>query len=101
MSVNFLENRGGGCSPISTGSRLPSLHKRRTEYGSDQGSSVSAIQFVEAVTRLRLPSVFNPYADRCSHFDLPDAPARRRSNLRAQLQAAIDLQVDTIWIGRD
>jgi hypothetical protein len=62
---------------------------------------VSAVQFVEAVARLRLPSVFNPYADRCSHFDLPDAPCRRRSNLQAQLQAAIDLQVDTIWIARD
>lgn len=66
-----------------------------------KGSSVSAIQFVEALTRLRLPSVFNPYSDKCPHFDLADAPARRRSNLTAQLQAAIELEVDTIWIGRD
>jgi hypothetical protein len=62
---------------------------------------VSAIQFVEAVARLRLPSVFNPYAERCPHFDLPDAPHRRRANLGAQLQAALDLKLDTIWIGRD
>lgn len=62
---------------------------------------MSSAQFVEAVARLRLPSVFNPYVDRCSHFDLPDAPARRRANLLAQLQAAIDIKADTIWIGRD
>lgn len=53
------------------------------------------------VSRLRLPSVFNPYSDICPHFDLPDAPARRRANLRAQLQAALDAKVDTLWIGRD
>lgn len=62
---------------------------------------MSAIQFVEAVASLRLPSVFNPYSDRCAHFDLADAPARRRSNLQAQLQAALDLHLDTIWLGRD
>jgi hypothetical protein len=62
---------------------------------------VSAVQFVEAIARLRLPSVFNPYADRCPNFDLPDAPQRRRSNLEAQLQAALEQGVDTIWIARD
>lgn len=66
-----------------------------------KGFSVSAIQFVEALACLRLPSVFNPYSDRCEDFDLADAPARRRKNLQVQLQAALDLQVDTIWIGRD
>ena len=63
--------------------------------------SVSAVEFVEAVARLRLPSVFNPYSDKCPHFDMPDATARRRSNLQLQLQAAIDLEVDTVWVGRD
>ncbi len=62
---------------------------------------MSALQFVEAIERLRLPSVFNPYADRCSHFDLPDAPSRRKANLQTQLEAAIDVGADTIWIGRD
>lgn len=66
-----------------------------------EGFSVSAIQFVEALARLRLPSVFNPYSDRCSHYDLPDAPARRRANLQAHLQAVIDQSVDTMWVGRD
>jgi hypothetical protein len=92
---------GRGCSPISTGPRLLARSKTRTECDSYKGSSVSAIQFVETLARLRLPSVFNPYSDRCPHFDLADAPARRRANLEAQLQAAIDLGVDTIWLGRD
>lgn len=61
----------------------------------------SAAQFVSAVASLRLPFVFNPYSDVCSEFDLVDAPVRRRANLQAQLQAALDLQVDTMWIGRD
>jgi hypothetical protein len=62
---------------------------------------VSVARFVEMVSHLRLPSVFNPYAEKCPHFDLPDAAARRRKNLEAQLKAALDAEVDTIWIGRD
>ena len=89
------------CSPVSTAPPLLLGRKIRTEVDSEKGSSVLAMQFVEALARLRLPSVFNPYIDRCPHFDLSDAPARRRSNLQAQLQAALDLNIDTIWVGRD
>ena len=88
-------------SPISTAVRLLESAEIGTDVISTKGSSVPAVQFVEAVARLRLPSVFNPYTDRCSDFDLPDAPARRRANLEAQLQAAIDAKADTIWVGRD
>ena len=98
--MNFL-HAGSACSPISTGARLLSPPKGRTECQSGRGSLVSAMQFVDALARVRLPSVFNPYSDRCPHFDLVDAPARRRLNLQAQLRAALDLNVETLWIGRD
>lgn len=58
-------------------------------------------EFVDAVADLRLASVFNPYADVCPDFDLPDAASRRRQNLCAQIQAAVEVGVDSIWIGRD
>src|SRR5688572_19143278 len=56
---------------------------------------------VEALSGICLPNVFNPYADRCKTFDRADAVAARRSNLTAFLRAAIELQVDTLWMGRD
>jgi len=48
-----------------------------------------------------MPSVFNPYSDVCPHFDLEDAPARRRANLQAHLQASLNLKVETLWVARD
>lgn len=62
---------------------------------------MTPVSFVEHIAAIRLPSVFNPYADSCPHFDLPDAPARRRRNLQAHLAAAIDLGVGAVWVGRD
>lgn len=58
-------------------------------------------QFVEAIATVQLPNVFNPYADRCSVFDRPDAPAIRRSNLLAFLEAVCRNGTDTVWMGRD
>jgi hypothetical protein len=58
-------------------------------------------EFVEAVAALRFPGVFNPYSDFCPHFDLPDAAAKRRQNLRSQVRAAVDTGGASIWIGRD
>ena len=58
-------------------------------------------QFVELIARVRLPSVFNPYADTCPYFDLPDAPRRRRQNLHSQIEGALTAGADTIWIARD
>jgi uracil-DNA glycosylase len=62
---------------------------------------VTPRKFVTALANVRMPSVFNPYSDVCPHFDLKDAPARRKANLEAQLQASIDLEVDTLWVARD
>ena len=57
--------------------------------------------FVRALSGIRLPDVFNPYADTCAVHDQADAPAVRRRNLRTLLAAAQQLGIDTIWMGRD
>lgn len=57
--------------------------------------------FVRALAAIRLPNVFNPYADTCEVYDQADAPAVRRRNLRTLLTAAERLGIDTIWMGRD
>jgi len=57
--------------------------------------------FVRALASLHQEDVFNPYADTCAVYDLGDAPAVRRRNLRSYLTSAKSLGVDTIWMGRD
>lgn len=58
-------------------------------------------QFVSALADVRLPSVFNPYAQRCPLHDCADAPLKRRRNLQRFIEAALGASVDTIWIARD
>jgi hypothetical protein len=57
--------------------------------------------FVNALSELKLDNVFNPYADKCPVHDRSDAVSARRRNLRGYLEAATDIGVDTIWMGRD
>lgn len=57
--------------------------------------------FVNALAELKLDNVFNPYADTCPVYDRADAVVARRRNLRGYLKAALDIGVDTIWMGRD
>lgn len=57
--------------------------------------------FVEALTQVRLPHVFNPYVDRCELHDLQDAPARRRENLADYLTNAIRVGAREVWVARD
>ena len=57
--------------------------------------------FATALSRTRLPSVFNPYADCCPVHDQPDAARVRRRNLVRCLDAALTTRIDTIWIARD
>ena len=58
-------------------------------------------QFVTTLAQVRLPDVFNPYAECCDVFDRADAARRRRKNLEVFLEAALDHDVRTIWIARD
>lgn len=57
--------------------------------------------FVEMLADVRLPSVFNPYADTCPIYDREDAAQRRRANLEEFLRAALDAPELSVWIGRD
>ena len=57
--------------------------------------------FVSALAAADLPSVFNPWRDRCSIHDRRDAAARRRANLEGVIAAALDARAETIWIARD
>jgi len=50
---------------------------------------------------MRLPAVFNPYADYCEVHDRFDATRRRKKNLEAVLQANLDRKVEAIWVARD
>ena len=63
--------------------------------------NVRAKAFTEALSRVHLDNVFNPYADVCELHDRPDAAARRRQNLELSLSRALELNVRTMWIARD
>lgn len=56
---------------------------------------------VQELADVRLPSVFNPYSDRCETFDRTDAPQTRCANLAAVLERAVEMSVSTVWIARD
>lgn len=57
--------------------------------------------FVATLAQLRLPAVFNPYADCCDVHDRSNAARLRKKNLELFLEAALDSKVDTIWVARD
>ena len=61
----------------------------------------TAQDFIDGLSDLDFPDVFNPYRDTCGACDLPDAADIRRDNLAAVLDAALSHGVSAIWIGRD
>ena len=58
-------------------------------------------RFVASLGEMRLPDVFNPYADCCEVHDRRDAARLRKKNLEVFLEAALTHKVDTIWVARD
>ena len=58
-------------------------------------------RFVEELRGLAFRDTFNPYSCRCPVHDLDDAPRRRSEILLAVLNVASDVDVDSLWIGRD
>ena len=61
----------------------------------------SVASFVDKLSELSLPNVFNPYRDTCPIYDIEGAPQLRQKNLAALLRAAQDKKVRSIWIARD
>ncbi len=57
--------------------------------------------FIAALEAVALPAVFNPYAHRCPHHDVANAPRLRWDNLRRGLLAAArwGSPVD-LWLAR-
>lgn len=62
---------------------------------------MNAQAFVRTLAAVDLPDTFNPYADRCPVYDKPSAPTLRAKTLLSMLEAAVESEVDSLWIGRD
>lgn len=62
---------------------------------------MTPIQYVEELSALDFENTFNPYSDRCEVHDLDNAPDLRSRTLCAMLKAAVETEVDALWIGRD
>ena len=58
-------------------------------------------EYVDRLSRVSLPDVFNPYRDLCGDYDHPRSAAIRRANLQRYLDAAFDIQIESLWLGRD
>jgi len=59
----------------------------------------SGKQLVTELAQVSMANVFNPYSDHCSSHDLLNAPAIRRANLTAVLDAAIYTGCPELWVG--
>jgi hypothetical protein len=58
-------------------------------------------EFVDDISSVSLPNVFNPYRDVCMFSDHPASPLLRRQNLKFFLNAILKHEVRSIWLGRD
>lgn len=57
--------------------------------------------FIKELSNLTFENTFNPYSDRCAVYDFFDAPKKRKGLLKEMLEAACEVEIDSIWIGRD
>ena len=58
-------------------------------------------QYVDELGKLNFEDTFNPYSNRCIVHDLDNAPQCRSQTLQSMLEAAMEQEIDSIWIGRD
>ena len=58
-------------------------------------------QYVDELSKLNFENTFNPYSNRCVVHDVDNAPQCRSQTLQSMLEAAIEREIDSIWIGRD
>jgi hypothetical protein len=57
--------------------------------------------FLSTLRGLRFENVFNLYTDRCMVYDVTDAPSRRANAFLSLVKAAVETEIDALWIGRD
>ena len=57
--------------------------------------------FVDEISSISLPNVFNPYRDVCGFSDHIASPSLRSQNLTLFLNAILRREVRSIWLGRD
>jgi hypothetical protein len=62
---------------------------------------MNAELFVNHLSQITFNSVFNPYRDLCDEHDHSESPAIRRLNLQRYLDAAVNYEVESVWLGRD
>lgn len=58
-------------------------------------------EFVDEVSSISLPNVFNPYRDICHVADHPESAAIRRRNLICYCEAMQSRDARMLWLGRD
>ena len=62
---------------------------------------MTVAEFVEEISSVALPNVFNPYRDICHSADHATSPAIRRQNLISYLEAICGRDARMLWLGRD
>jgi len=62
---------------------------------------MTVTEFVDNLSAICLPNVFNPYRDSCPTYDHQESTAIRRQNLTLFLDAMVNIGVPTLWLGRD
>ena len=58
-------------------------------------------EFVDELSSVSLPNVFNPYRDVCDFSDDENSPRIRCRNLSLLLDAISKQRVSSVWLGRD
>src|SRR5213596_2447806 len=58
-------------------------------------------QFVDQLSSISLPNVFNPYRDICHVADHEESAAIRRRNLICYCEAMQSRDARMLWLGRD
>jgi hypothetical protein len=58
-------------------------------------------EFVDELSSVSFPNVFNPYRDVCPFSDHPASPSLRCQNLTLFLDTILRREVRSVWLGRD
>ena len=56
---------------------------------------------MKVLESVQTPHTFNPYSQRCLTYDVPNAPQLRSTALLHVLNASLDMEIESMWLGRD